>query len=98
MGIILRVVSAEEGEGAFSPVPVYISDPALTFHRVQYGQVFLDQVGAESRRLPQETLDHVPVVLNEHGGDGVIFGRKLVQFDIERLVINPFPERVNVDV
>ena len=77
MAIVLRVVAAEEGPGAFAVFAVEVTHLVEGFVFGQNHRRGLDAVAPESRGLSHEAVDDACVVLGEHGGDPIPFGREV---------------------
>ena len=82
MLVVLRVVAAQEGEGAPAQVAVQVADllPFLPF--AQDHQAFLQQTAAEIGGLSHEALDHCHVVLGQHGGHRIVLGGEFEQGEV----------------
>ena len=74
MAIVLRVVSAEEGPGAFAVFAVEVAHLAEFAVLGQDDAAGLDGLAAESGGLAHEAPDDAGVVLCEHGGHPVPLG------------------------
>ena len=83
--VILGIMPSVKGEGAFADVAVNVLNLVLVRYLAQDDHAFFHLVLEVGSSLAQEAVDHVHVALGEHGGHGVVFGRKIEQLEIIRL-------------
>ena len=80
--IILRIVPAIKGEGAFADVAVNVFNFICTRDFSQDDHALFDLVLKEGSGLPQKAIDDIGVALREHGGHGIILGAEVKELEI----------------
>src|ERR671913_2623361 len=63
---IFRIVTAEEGPGALTMLPVDVLDPGRARFFRQHGHAWLQCLAAKRSRETVEIGDHLPVILYQH--------------------------------
>src|SRR6218665_916254 len=98
--IILRIVAAVKGPGAFAYITVNVAGLAKSLGLTHNEHILFYVFLMEGSSLPPEALDDAGMVLAEHGGHGVPFGREfeqaeLVGFLSNAVLLPPGPVGIN---
>ena len=82
MLVVLWIVPAKQRKRPHPEISVEVLDLRMGRIFPENDHASLDQVLAESRRLAEEALYHVDVILGEHARDGIVFRREVEQAKI----------------